>query len=235
LPWGSSIITTMDFRTGIRRKLRLSTSKTLHTCNPQISHAGCYSKLEKQMRTRFYVLLAILMLVAAQVFAADEFTIDPVHSSANFAVKHLTIGTVHGRFNDLSGKIVYDEKDLSKSSVLAVIKAASVNTDNQTRDKDLRSANFFETDKYPEIRFQSTKVEKIGDQLQVTGNLTMKGVTRQITLPVTIEKAEVKGKTRIGIETRTTVNRFDYNISFDSTGATVGKEIKIDINVEAVK
>lgn len=187
------------------------------------------------MRIRFYVLLALLLFVAAQVFAADEFTIDPVHSSANFAVKHLAISSVHGRFNDLSGTIVYDERNLSKSSVLAVIKAASVNTDNQTRDKDLRSANFFETDKYPEIRFQSTKVEKIDDQLQVTGNLTMKGVTRQITLPVTLEKAEVKGKTRLGIETRMTLNRFDYNISFDPTGATVGKEIKIDINVEAVK
>ena len=187
------------------------------------------------MRTRLCVLLAFLLLVAATVFAADEFTIDPVHSSANFAVKHLLISTVHGRFSDLSGTIVYDEKDPSKSSVLAVIKTASVNTDNQTRDKDLRSANFFETDKYPEIRFQSTKVEKVGDQLQVTGDLTMKDVTRQITLPVTLVKAEVKGKTRIGIETSTTLNRMDYHVSFDPTGATVGKEIKIDINVEAVK
>lgn len=187
------------------------------------------------MRTRLSVLLAFLLLVAAPVFAADEFTIDPVHSSANFAVKHLLISTVHGRFSDLSGTILYDEKDPSKSSVLAVIKAATVNTDNQTRDKDLRSANFFETDKYPEIRFQSTKVEKVGDQLQVTGNLTMKDVTRQITLPITFAKAEVKGKTRIGIETSTALNRMDYHVSFDPTGATVGKEIKIDINVEAVK
>jgi polyisoprenoid-binding protein YceI len=142
---------------------------------------------------------------------------------------------VHGRFSDVSGTIIYDEKDPSKSSVLAVIKTASVNTDNQMRDKDLRSANFFETDKFPEMRFQSTKVEKLGDQLQVTGSLTMKGVTHQIMLPVTLARAEVKGKTRIGIETSTTLNRFDYNVSFDSTGATVGKEIKIDINVEAVK
>jgi polyisoprenoid-binding protein YceI len=186
------------------------------------------------MRTRSSVLLAFVLLVTAQVFAADEFTIDPAHSSANFAVKHLMISTVHGRFSDVSGTIFCDEKDLSKS-VLAVIKTASVNTDNQMRDKDLRSANFFETDKYPEMRFQSTKVEKIGDQLQVTGNLTMKGVTRQVTLPIALARAEVKGKTRLGIETSTTLNRFDYNVSFDSTGATVGKEIKVDINVEAVR
>jgi polyisoprenoid-binding protein YceI len=187
------------------------------------------------MRTRLSVLLGFILMVTAQVFGADEFTIDPVHSSANFAVKHLMISTVHGRFSDVSGTIIYDEKDPSKSSVLAVIKTASVNTDNQMRDKDLRSANFFETDKFPEMRFQSTKVEKLGDQLQVTGNLTMKGVTHQIMLPITLARAEVKGKTRIGIETSMTLNRFDYNISFDSTGATVGKEIKIDINVEAVK
>jgi polyisoprenoid-binding protein YceI len=187
------------------------------------------------MRTRLSVLLGFMLMVTAQVFGADEFTIDPVHSSANFAVKHLMISTVHGRFSDVSGTIIYDEKDPSKSSVLAVIKTASVNTDNQMRDKDLRSANFFETDKYPEMRFQSTKVEKAGEQLQVTGNLTMKGVTHQIMLPITLARAEVKGKTHIGIETSTTLNRFDYNVSFDSTGATVGKEIKIDINVEAVK
>jgi polyisoprenoid-binding protein YceI len=187
------------------------------------------------MRTRSSVLLAFVLFVTAQVFAADEFTIDPAHSSANFAVKHLMISTVHGRFSDVSGTISYDEKDPSKSSVLAVIKTASVNTDNETRDRDLRSAHFFETDKYPEIRFQSTKVEKVGDQLQVTGDLTMKGVKRQIALAITLAKAEVKGKTRLGIETSTTLNRFDYNISFDSTGATVGKEIKVDINVEAVK
>ena len=112
------------------------------------------------MRTRLSVLLGFVLLVTAQLFGADEFTIDPVHSSANFAVKHLMISNVHGRFSDVSGTIIYDEKDPSKSSVLAIIKTASVNTDNQSRDKHLRSADFFETDKYPEIRFQSTKRSK---------------------------------------------------------------------------
>ncbi len=187
------------------------------------------------MRTRLSVLLGFVLLVTAQVFCANEFTIDPGHSSANFAVKHLMISTVHGRFSDVSGTIIYDDKDPSKSSVLVVIKTAGVNTDNQSRDKHLRSADFFETDKYPEMRFQSTRVEAVGDLLQVTGNLTMKGVTHQIMLPITLARAEVKGKTRLGIEAGTTLNRFDYNISYDSTGASVGKDIKIDINVEAVK
>jgi hypothetical protein len=159
-----------------------------------ISQLSCYSEMELYMRMRLNMLSVFVLLVGAHLFAADEFTIDPAHSSANFAVKHLMISTVHGRFSDVSGTILYDEKDPSKSSVLAVIRAASVNTDNQTRDKDLRSANFFETDKYPEIRFQSTKVEKIGDQLQVTGNLTMKALLARSRYLSRLRKPKSKAK-----------------------------------------
>ena len=187
------------------------------------------------MRTRLSLFLAFVLWLAVPVFAADDFAIDSAHSSANFEVKHLMISTVHGRFTDVSGTIKYDEQDPSKSSVLAIIKTATINTDNQKRDTHLRSADFFEAEKYPEIRFQSTKIEKVGEQLHVTGNLTMKGVTREIMLPITLAKADVNGKTRLGIETSTSLNRFDYNVSYDSTGTTVGKEIKISINVEAVK
>ena len=188
------------------------------------------------MRTRLTLLLVLLLSLGAQLFAADEYAIDPAHSFANFAVKHLLVSTVHGRFSELSGTVSYDEKDPSKSSVVAVIKTSTVNTDNQKRDTHLRSADFFEAEKYPEIRFESTKVEGTGNgELKVTGNLTMKGVTRQITLPVTLAKAEANGKVRIGVETAIQLNRFDYNVSYDPTGATVGKEIKIDINLEAVR
>jgi polyisoprenoid-binding protein YceI len=145
------------------------------------------------------------------------------------------ISTVRGRFSDVSGTVYYDEKDPAKSSVKAVIKAASVNTDNEMRDKDLRSANFFETNKYPEIRFQSTKIEKVGDQLQVTGNLTIKDVTRQVSFPITLAQTEVKGKVRLGVEFSTALNRLDYNVSYDPAGTAVGKDIKIDVNIEAVK
>ena len=188
------------------------------------------------MRNRLRLLPAFLLLLGVQLFAADEFTIDPVHSSATFAVKHMLVSTVRGRFSDVSGAISYDEKDPSKSSVVAIIKTASINTDNQKRDDHLRSADFFEAGKYPEIRFESTRVQKTGDgELQVTGNLTMKGVTRQVTLPVTLAKVQANGKTRLGVEIGTQLNRFDYNVSYDSTGTTVGKEIKVEINLEAVK
>src|SRR5271157_3043506 len=169
------------------------------------------------MKTRSLAVLGFLLFAIVQVFAADEFTIDPVHTSANFSVKHLMISMVHGRFSDVSGSVYYDEKDPSKSSVKAVIKTASVNTDNETRDKDLRSANFFDSEKYPEMRFQSTKIVKIGEQLQVTGDLTIKDVTRQITFPITLAQAEVRGKTRLGAEFNIALNRFDYNVSHDQT------------------
>ena len=95
------------------------------------------------MRTRLILLSVLLLALGAQLFAADQYTIDPAHSSANFAVKHLLVSNVHGRFSELSGIVSYDEKDPSKSSVVAVIKTASVNTDNQKRDAHLRSADFF--------------------------------------------------------------------------------------------
>lgn len=188
------------------------------------------------MKLRLPAILVFLLFAAVtQVLAADEFAIDPAHSSASFAVKHMLISTVHGRFTDISGSVFYDEKDPAKSSVQAVMKTASVNTDNAMRDKHLQSTEFFDTGKYPELRFQSTRVEKVGEQLQVTGNLTIKGVTRQITFPITLAKAEVHGGTRIGVEFSTTLNRFDYNVSYDSSGTTIGKEVKIDISIEAVK
>lgn len=186
------------------------------------------------MRKRMAFLFACI-LIAASACAADEYKIDPAHSSAAFTVKHLMISNVSGRFRDLSGTIVYDEQDPSRSSVTAVIKADSIWTDNDTRDKHLRSADFFEVEKFPEIRFQSTKVVKQGDQLIATGNLTIKDVTKEVTLPFTIAKAEARGKTRLGVESGTKINRYEYNVKYDPTGTTVSKDVKIDLNLEAVK
>lgn len=179
-----------------------------------------------------------LTLVAAVVFAlplaAQDFKIDPNHSSANFAVKHLLVSTVRGRFaGAVNGTIHYDASDPTKSSVNAVITTTNINTDNERRDNDLRSPNFFEVEKYPEIRFQSTKVEKRGEGFVAIGNLTIKDVTKQIELPFTLTAAEVKGKKKLGIEASTNINRFDYNIKYDPSGTTVSKEVKIDLDLEA--
>src|SRR5476649_1736262 len=106
------------------------------------------------MRKILALLLAIVA-VCASALAADEYKIDPNHSSVNFAVTHMMVSTVNGRFNTFEGKILFDDKDVSKSSVSVAIKATSVNTDNTSRDTDLRSAGFFDVEKFPDITFQS--------------------------------------------------------------------------------
>jgi len=181
---------------------------------------------------RFLAFVAALAFVLP--LAAQDFKIDPNHSSANFAVKHLLVSTVRGRFaGGVSGTIHLDPADPTKSSVTAVISAATINTDNERRDNDLRSANFFEVEKYPEIKFQSTKIEKRGDGYVAIGNLTMKDVTKEIELPFTFTQAEAKGKKKLGVEASTSLNRYDYNVKWDPTGATVSKDVKIDLDLEA--
>lgn len=182
--------------------------------------------------------LALLLALAAPALAADEYKIDPKHSSANFAVRHLMVSTVRGRFSDVSGGIVYDEKDVSKSSVTAVIKTASLNTDEPDRDKHLRGADFFEVEQYPEITFVSKRVEKRGDKLVALGTLTMKGVAKEIELPFTVAKvAGPRGTQVLGVQAETTLNRFDYGVQWnrlmEGGGAVVGNEVRIELNLEA--
>jgi polyisoprenoid-binding protein YceI len=180
------------------------------------------------------ILSFVVALVFALPLAAQDFKIDPVHSSANFAVKHMLVSTVRGRFaGAVNGAIHYDPADIGKSSVTAVIAAASIDTDNQMRDNDLRSAHFFDVEKYPELKFQSTKVEKRGDGYVAIGNLTIKDVTKQIELPFTLTEADVKGRKKLGVEAGITINRLDYHVNYDPTGAAVGKDVKIELDLEA--
>jgi polyisoprenoid-binding protein YceI len=179
--------------------------------------------------------LAALLALSSVAFAADTYTIDNVHSSANFAVRHMGISTVHGRFTVLSGTIVLDPAAPQNSSVAAVIQTASVDTDNSMRDNDLRSDNFLNAERYPEIRFQSTSVRRTGaDQYLATGKLTIRDVTREVEIPFTLAQGHgPKGEPRIGVEGSLTLNRYDYHVNFDKTGALVGKDVKIDLSVEA--
>lgn len=185
------------------------------------------------MRKRFAVALVLLLSFCGLAFAADEYKIDPVHSSAQFTVKHLLVSNVKGRFRDINGTIVYDEKDPAKSSVNVVIKAASLTTDNDRRDTHLRSEAFFDVEKFPEIRFVSSKVMKQGEQWVAVGNLTMKDVTKEITLPFSVAAAEIKGKKKLGVESATKLDRFQYHVDYDKSGTTVGGEVKIELNLEA--
>jgi polyisoprenoid-binding protein YceI len=186
---------------------------------------------------KLLLLLAALLAMTSLALAADVYTIDGAHSSANFAVKHLGISTVRGRFADVSGTILFDPAAPEKSSVTAVIRAASVNTDNATRDKHLNTPDFFDTAKYHEIRFQSTNIRKLGgDQYVAVGNLTIRDVTRQVELPFTLAQGKgAKGEPRLGAEGSLTINRFDYQVAYDPTGLGIGKDVKIDVSVEAGK
>ncbi len=186
---------------------------------------------------KLFLLLAAMLTMSSLALATDAYRIDGAHSSANFAVRHMGISTVRGRFTEVSGTILFDEATPEKSSVTAVIRSSSVTTDNATRDKHLNTPDFFDTAKYPEIRFQSTSVRKVGDDKYVaTGNLTMRDVTKQVELPFTLAQGKgMKGEPRLGAEGELTINRFDYHVAYDPTGMGVGKEVKIDVSVEAGK
>src|SRR5207245_2333132 len=108
---------------------------------------------------------AIFIVFSMAALAAEQYNVDPKHSSATFSVRHMMISNVPGRFSNVSGTIVYDEKDLSKSSVAATIETGTINTDNSQRDNHLRSADFLDVQKYPEMTFKSKRIEKRGDQL----------------------------------------------------------------------
>jgi len=185
-------------------------------------------------KLKLFPLLALLLSSLA-AFAAEEYKIDPVHSNATFSVKHLLVSTVRGRFTQVNGTILIDDADMTKSSVNAVITTSSITTDNERRDNHLKSADFFEVAKYPEITFKSTKVEKTSDGYAATGLLTIKDVSKEVHLPFTLAKGEARGKAILGVETATQINRLDYHVNYDTTGTTVSKDVKIEINLEAGK
>jgi len=189
-------------------------------------------------------LLAVLLALAAPVagLAQSTWNLDPAHSHASFTIRHLVISNVRGDFQKLSGSVKLDEKDVTKSSVEATLETASIDTRVADRDTHLRSPDFFDVAKYPVITFKSTKVEKAGPgKLKVTGDLTMKGVTKQVTLAVDGPTAEVKdpwGNTRRGLAASTTLDRRDFGLTWGKVieaGPVVGDEVKIEIEGELIK
>ena len=189
---------------------------------------------------RFGLIVAVMVAVLAagsRAQAVDTYTIDGVHSSVTFKVLHLKISTVSGRFTQVSGTVLFDPKAVEKSSVVAVIKTVSINTDNEMRDKHLNSPEFFDTAKFPEIRFQSTSVRALGgDKYLAVGNLTIRDVTRQVEIPFTLAQGKgPKGEARLGVEAALSVDRFDYHVAYDPTGLGVGKVVQIELNVEAAQ
>ncbi len=171
--------------------------------------------------------------------STGSYEIDSKHSHIGFRVTHMGLAEVPGAFRDFSGTINYDGMDASKSSVNFTAKVTSIDTGVAPRDNHLRTADFFEVEKYPDMTFKSTKVEKKGDKWNVTGDFTMKGVTKQITIPFTVNgmMKDQKGNVKMGISAQTTINRQDYGVKYgnklpDGTLA-LSDIVKIDLQLEA--
>ena len=180
--------------------------------------------------------LAVVLAALPAYPAVTKYDADVAHSNVGFSIPILGgLSHVRGKFNDFSVEIVYDDKDVTKSTVRAVIKTASIDTGIERRDAHLRTADFFDAEKFPEITFQSTRVEKKGEQFVAHGNFTMHGITKEVALPFTINGVNkaADGKTTLGATARLTVNRRDYGISFSrpDNPTFLGDMVEVELNV----
>lgn len=171
-----------------------------------------------------------------------QWSIDGSHSNVAFSVRHLMITNVKGEFQKLSGEVEYDASRPDASRVNVTIEAASVSTRDAQRDTHLRSADFLDAANHPNITFRSTSAKRSGDGLDVVGDLTIRGVTRQATLHATVPTSEQKdpwGNQRIGASATTTIRRSDFGVKFNSAleggGFVIGEEVRIDLDVSLVK
>ena len=191
---------------------------------------------------RSFGLAAVALVAAASLASAapETLRIDPNHSNVGFSIRHL-FARVNGRFTGYEGTVAFDAAAPAASSVDVTIQAASITTQNDTRDKDLRSDNFFDVAKYPTLTFKSTRVERKGkDAFVLHGDLTIKGVTKPVQLPFQIAGAvkDPWGNTRFGIEAQTKINRRDFGINYGNAfagGLDVGNEVTISLRLEAVQ
>jgi polyisoprenoid-binding protein YceI len=175
--------------------------------------------------------------------ANSNWQIDPAHSSAQFSVRHMAISTVRGAFSKVTGSVVFDDKDVSKSTVEVTIDANFVDTRVPDRDNDLRSEKFFDVVHYPSITFKSKRVEQVAPgKLKVTGDLTIRGTTKEVVLDVEGPTAPMKdpwGNTRNAATATTKINRQDFGVKWNATldngGVVVGDDVSIIIDVELVK
>jgi polyisoprenoid-binding protein YceI len=194
------------------------------------------------MRFRKSAIVVVVLSLAAFASAqAQEYKIDKGHSHVGFTAKHLMISNVPGRFTDFAGTVSFDPKDLTKSSVKVTIQTASINTDNASRDGDLHSSEFLDVAKFPAMTFESTRVEKRGNDYLLVGNLTIKGVTKEVQIPFTINGPvnDPWGMLRLAGEGSTTINRRDFNVTYNNKAkdgtAIVGDQVKIDLSIEAAR
>lgn len=175
--------------------------------------------------------------------AVTTWNLDPIHSSAQFKVKHMMISNVKGEFSAIKGSLTLDSTDITKSHVEATIDVATINTREEQRDTHLKSADFFDVAQHPTLTFKSTQVAKTGvDTLKVSGDLTIHGITRKVVLEVEGPTAPIKdpyGNTRIGLSASTRINRKDFGLEWNSIleggGILVGEEVAITLDLQFLK
>ena len=192
----------------------------------------------------FHLTTAVAALVlsasAAAYGQAVPYKIDKVHSEADFAIKHLAISTVHGRFGNIAGTVTFDPNDVAKSSVDATVDVTTVDTGVAQRDTHLKSPDFFDTAKYPTMTFKSKSAHGSPQSFELEGDLTMHGVTKPVTLHVEASKEQtgMDGKTMVrGFEATTTLHRTDFGLTWNGTlksgDAALGDDVKVNISIEA--
>jgi polyisoprenoid-binding protein YceI len=189
-------------------------------------------------------LIALTLMIAAPLAAsADTWQIDPVHTTVEFTVRHMMISNVRGLFTKVAGTITAKDNDPASVKVEATIDTSSIDTRSADRDADLKSANFLDVAKYPTMTFRSKKIEPAGTgKWKMIGDLTLHGVTKEVTLDVQGPTAPIKdpwGNTRAGASATTKINRKDFGLAWskvlEAGGAVVGDEVTVSIDVEAVK
>ncbi|HEY3381734.1 MAG TPA: YceI family protein [Vicinamibacterales bacterium] len=196
------------------------------------------------MIRRFVQTLAVLALTTAPVLAQQPMTwqVDTPHTAAQFSVRHMMVSNVRGEFTKTTGTVQWDGKDFSTAVVDVTIDAASISTREPRRDAHLKSADFFDVEKYPTLTFKSTKIEPAGPgKLRMAGNLTIRGVTKPVVFAVEGPTPPVKdpmGVQRVGASASTTINRKDFGVSFNAAletgGVVVGDEVAITVDIELV-
>lgn len=185
------------------------------------------------------IVAAALVLSQSALFAQTKWTVDPVHSSAKFTVTHLVISEVEGNFKKFDGTLTNTKPDFTDAVVDFNIDINSIDTDNEMRDKHLKSDDFFNAEKYPNMTFKSTSMKKIsGNKYALMGNLTIRSVTKPVKFDVTYggTAKDGYGNTKAGFKASTVINRFDYGLKWNTAteagGATVGKDVTIDLRLE---
>jgi polyisoprenoid-binding protein YceI len=196
------------------------------------------------MKNLFKSVVAVAALSIPSLALGATWEIDSGHSSANFSVKHMMVANVKGEFSKVTGSVNVDEKDITKSTVTATIDASTIDTRSEQRDGHLKSPDFFDVAKFPTITFKSKRVEKAGEgKLKVTGDLTMRGVTKEVVLDVDAALKESKhpfnGSTVTGMSATTKVNRKDFGLNWNKAletgGMLVGDEVNVGLELELVK